>query len=262
VLGVLARAMKGQVPQGADNMSGVSLSGIHPQSNETWYLSMPLGGGSCGRPFADGSDTVLMTPGKNVPSEYSETYYPVTVEEFGLNPDSGGAGEHRGGLGYRIVLRFDAAAQVRVRTDRYYLEPAGVNGGKAGKSAEFLINPERANEEALPGKTDDGYAQAGDTLLITSPGGGGWGDPLLRDPGLVEADVETGLVSAASARADYGVIIGDLSATQKLRKEMTEERAPLPMFDRGDKFRALLSEGKISLEVPDNEPLAFLGHSE
>jgi len=259
VLGVLARAMQGQVPQGADNMSGVSLSGIHPQTNEPWYLSMPLGGGSCGRPFADGSDTVLMTPGKNVPSEYSETYYPVTVQEFGLNPDSGGPGEHRGGLGYRIVLRFDAPAQVRVRTDRYYLEPAGVNGGMAGKSAEFLINPGSPDENALPGKTDDGYAKAGDTLLITSPGGGGWGDPLLRDPALVEADVETGLVSVASALNDYGVVIGDPSATERLRDEVRASRAPLPMFDRGDKFRALLAEGKVSLEVPDNEPLAFTG---
>ncbi len=146
VLGTLAKAMDGGVPQGADNMSGVSLSGLHPETKESWYLSMPLGGGSCGKPNADGTDTVLMTPGKNVPSEYAESFYPFKILEFGLNPDSGGAGKHRGGLGYRILMQFDAFAQVRVRTDRFYLEPAGVSGGKAGGAAEFTLNPGTPDE--------------------------------------------------------------------------------------------------------------------
>jgi len=68
-------------------------------------------------------------------------------------------------------------------------------------------------------------------------------------------------VSAASAKQDYGVVVGDLNATVQLRDDMRVSRAPLPMFDRGEKFRALLSQGKVSLEVPDDEPLAFPGHS-
>ena len=256
VLGVLARAMKGQVPQGADNMSGLSVSGIHPDTSEPWYLSMPLGGGSCGRPFADGTDTVLMTPGKNVPSEYGEHFYPFTILEFGLNPDSGGAGKSRGGLGYRIVMRFDAAAQVRVRTDRYYMEPAGVNGGKAGKAAEFVFNRGQPNERVLPGKTDDGWAVPGDVLLITSPGGGGWGDPLERPAIDVERDVANGLIGDQSARDDYGVVAGDAAATKKLRDKIRATRGPLPMFDRGPKFRKLLDQGMVTLSVPDHHPLA------
>jgi N-methylhydantoinase B len=256
VLGVLARAMRGQVPQGADNMSGLSLSGIDPKTGEPWYVSMPLGGGSCGRPFADGTDTVLMTPGKNVPSEYGEHFYPFTILEFGLNPDSGGAGQSRGGLGYRILMRFDAPATVRVRTDRYYMEPAGVNGGKAGKAAEFVFNPGRPNQRVLPGKSDDGWAETGDVLLITSPGGGGWGDPLRRPYEDVARDVANGLISPDVARRDYGVIPGDPGASAALRASLGAARGPLPMFDRGPKFRALLAAGAVSLAVPDDAPHA------
>ncbi len=254
VLGVLARALNGGVPQGADNMSGVSLSGVHPDTGESWYLSMPLGGGSCGRPYADGTDTVLMTPGKNVPSEYAESFYPFSVLEFGLNPDSGGPGLHRGGLGYRILLRFDAPTQVRVRTDRYYMEPTGVNGGKAGKAAEFVLNPGGAHEQRLPGKTDDGRASRGDVLLITSPGGGGWGDPLEREARLVEEDVRTGLVSERSARDDYGVVDGDPEATRALRDDIRRSRPPLKLFDRGEMFAELAAAGRVRLTVADDLP--------
>ena len=251
VLGALARAMQGRVPLGADNMSGVSFSGQHPVSGKSWYLTMPLGGGSCGRHFADGTDTVLMTPGRNVPSEYAETFYPLRLLEFGLNPDSGGAGLSRGGLGYRILIRFDGPAIVRVRTDRYYLEPAGVNGGRAGKSADFVINPGTPGELRLPGKSDDGRVQAGDVLLITSPGGGGWGDPFERAPEEVERDVERGLVSSEAARDSYGVVCGDAGATRELRAALRAARGPIAMFDRGAQYRALVAAGRILPRVPE-----------
>lgn len=251
VLGVLARALDGQVPLGADNMSGVSFSGTDPQTGKPWYLTMPLGGGSCGRHFADGSDTVLMTPGRNVPGEYAETFYPLRILHFGLNPDSGGPGLRRGGLGYRILVRFAGAATVRVRTDRCYLEPAGVNGGRVGKSAEFVINPDSATPQVLPGKTDAGHVEAGDVLLITSPGGGGWGDPLEREMAEVERDVERGLVSLALASTEYGVLIGDAVGTRALRNELRASRSAPGMFDRGPKYRALVASGRIVPRLPE-----------
>jgi len=257
-LGVLARAMQGQVPQGADNMSGVSFSGERA-SGERWYLSMPLGGGSCGRPFADGTDAVLMTPGRNVPCEYAETYYPLRIMEFGLNPDSGGAGKHRGGFGYRILVRFLEDTRVSVRTDRHYLAPAGVNGGRAAKSAEFVINPGTAKERSLPGKLDGTPVRAGDVLLITSPGGGGWGNPLERDVAQVELDLRRGLISAVCAEHLYGVLPGDSAATQSNRRELERAQGPLPMFDRGERFAHYARQGLVSLSVPDSEPIAS-GH--
>lgn len=251
VLGALARALGGRVPQGADNMSGISFSGTRPDTGQTWYLSMPLGGGSCGRPTADGTDTVLMTPGRNVPSEYGETFYPLRIREFGLNRDSGGPGRHRGGLGYRIVIEFLAPARVRVRTDRYYLEPTGVDGGMPGGTATFVINPGTERERALPGKSDDGEVDAGDLLLVTSPGGGGWGDPLERDAALVELDVERGLVSAAAAREHYGVVVGDAAATLALRRALAARRGPRPLFDRGERYRELVRRGVIEPRTSD-----------
>lgn len=251
VLGALARALDGRVPQGADNMSGVSFSGLRAETGQTWYLSMLLGGGSCGRPAADGTDTVLMTPGRNVPSEYGETFYPLRIREFGLNPDSGGPGRHRGGLGYRILIEFLAPARIRVRTDRYYLEPTGVAGGMPGGTASFVINPGTDRERVLPGKSDDGEVQAGDRLLVTSPGGGGWSDPLERDAALVELDVERGLVSVAAAREHYGVVIGDAEATAALRREIAASRSPRPLFDRGERYRELVRRGILEPRTRD-----------
>jgi N-methylhydantoinase B len=251
VLGALARALGGRVPQGADNMSGISFSGIRPETGQTWYLSMPLGGGSCGRPVADGTDTVLMTPGRNVPSEYGETFYPLRIREFGLNPDSGGAGRHRGGLGYRILIEFLAPARVRVRTDRYYLEPTGVDGGRPGGTAQFVINPGMSDERALPGKSDNGAVKAGDTLLVTSPGGGGWGDPLERDADLVALDVERGLVTVDAARQHYGVVIGDPAATGALRHDIAARRGARPLFDRGERYRDFVRRGVIEPRTTD-----------
>lgn len=255
-LGVLARAMAGQVPQGADNMSGVSFTGSHPDTGARWYLSMPLGGGSCGRPFADGTDAVLMTPGRNVPCEYAELYYPLRVHEFGLNPDSGGAGLRRGGLGYRILLEALSPLTVSVRTDRHYLQPAGVNGGCAAKGADFVLNPGTSSERLLPGKQDGVSMRAGDKLLITSPGGGGWGDPLLRSIDLVELDVRRGLVTVEAAKRDYGVVVDDAAETDRLRKSLLSTRRPLPMFDRGARFKEYAELGKLSLTVSDEEPIA------
>jgi N-methylhydantoinase B len=200
---------------------------------------------------ADGTDTVLMTPGRNVPSEYGETFYPLRIREFGLNPDSGGPGKHRGGLGYRILIEFLAPARVRVRTDRYYLEPTGVDGGKPGGTAQFIINPGTPEEQLLPGKSDNGEVKAGDTLLVTSPGGGGWGDPLEREADLVALDVARGLITADAARQQYGVAIGDPAATMALRHAIAAQRGPRALFDRGDRYRDFVRRGLIQPRMAD-----------
>lgn len=244
-LGALATALQGDVPQGADNMSGLSLSGGEPGTGRPWYVSMPMGGGGAGRPFADGSDAVYFTPGRNVPAEFTELRYPLDVVEFGLVPDSGGPGRYRGGMGFRLHLRFRADTQVRVRTDRRYLQPVGVKGGRAGASARFVLNPGGPSERALPGKSDAIAARAGDTLLVDCPGGGGWGDPLEREAELVELDVRRGLVTPAAARRDYAVVVGNAGATRALREDLRRDRGDLPLFDRGPRFAELAAAGAL-----------------
>jgi N-methylhydantoinase B len=146
-----------------------------------------------------------------------------------------------------------------VRTDRHYLAPAGVNGGRAARPADFVVNPDGPDRRELPGKLDGTPVRAGDVLLITSPGGGGWGNPLERDPALVELDLRRGLVSEAAVRDDYGVVPGDPEATVQRRAALRAAQGPLPMFDRGREFAAYAATGRLSLSVPDALPVAS-GH--
>ena len=154
------------------------------------------------------------------------------------------------------MIEFLRDARLSVRTDRNYLAPAGVNGGRAAKSAEFVLNSGRQNERRLPGKLDGVSVQAGDRLLITSPGGGGWGDPLARDPALVDLDLLRGLVTQEAARKYYGVVAGDTRATEQLRGERRAAGRVLPMFDRGEAFYRYLADGALTLSVPDDQPPA------
>jgi N-methylhydantoinase B len=101
--------------------------------------------------------------------------------------------------------------------------------------------------------------RAGDVLLVTSPGGGGWGNPLERDPALVELDLRRGLVSADSVRDGYGVVPGDAEGTSRRRAALLATQGPLPMFDRGPQFASYVAAGRLALSVPDALPVAS-GH--
>ena len=98
-----------------------------------------LGGGSPGRPWADGSDVVHVVPNsKNLPAEFSETRYPILIEQLGLKQDSGGPGFRRGGLGYDKKIRALGDCRLISNADRSLLACYGVNGGKAGPALPRL----------------------------------------------------------------------------------------------------------------------------
>jgi N-methylhydantoinase B len=103
---------------------------------------------------------------------------------------------------------------------------------------------------------DNEPVKAGDVWQVVTTGGGGWGDPLDREPELVRLDVARGLVSPAAAERDYGVILIDPdggcrvdgAATEALRARRRAERGPLPMFDRGPRY-GQLADGKTTAQV-------------
>lgn len=242
--GVVAHAVNGRMP--ADQET-IRYTGFYGRDFEgTPFLSREvLGGGSGGRYYADGNDAIHIVPdSRNQPAEFTETKFPLLVEKLALRTDSGGAGKRRGGLGYEKHYRPLVDCHAIVTADRVLLGCYGVNGGRAGKPFAVTIDPGGPNERQLGGLVDGAPVRAGEIVSVQTTGGGGWGDPLEREPELVALDVLQGKVSADAARRDYGVVLNragpeaepavDNAQTAALRQRMREERpGPLPIVDRG-----------------------------
>jgi N-methylhydantoinase B len=254
--GALAKAVDGYMPADQETIRYTGITGH--DADGKWYLYREiLGGGSGGRFYADGSDTIHIVPdSKNMPAEFIETTFPARVETLALATDSGGPGEFRGGLGYRKEIRVLNDATFLSIADRSILSCWGLKGGRAGAPFRVTIDPGGPNERVLPGLADDEPVTAGGVIRIETTGWGGWGDPLDRDPRAVATDVLHGKVSRPAAENDYGVVITDADddpavdedATQALRSRLRSERGDVPFFDRGQGY-ARLAGGRAHAEV-------------
>lgn len=250
----LSKATDGKMPADHETIRIWGVTGGKTQ-DDFYLFREVLGGGSPGRPWADGSDVVHIVPNsKNLPAEFSETRYPILVERLGLKQDSGGAGFHRGGLGYDKRIKMLDECKLISNADRSMLGCYGVNGGKAGANYKVTVTGVAGEEAEHPGMCDNVVVPAGASITIVTTGGGGWGDPLARPVDLVVSDVQCGNISAESALADYGVVLiksgrkwsADEAATKAKRAELAKARGNLPMFDRGAYFDKLKAAGKIS----------------
>ncbi|MFP3951849.1 MAG: hydantoinase B/oxoprolinase family protein [Candidatus Bathyarchaeia archaeon] len=213
---------------GLGTMNNVSIGGIK-EDGTPWTFYETIGGGSGGRPNMDGVDGVHvnMTNTMNTPIEALEGYLPLEFMEYQFRPDSSGAGRYRGGCGitrsWRMLSR---KATVSIMGERTKVPPWGLKGGKPGAMAEYILIRNGVGE-ALPSKCTISL-ERGDILVIKTPGGGGYGDPLQREPKRVLRDYNNGLISVRSAEEDYGVIIDqdtgslDLEATENTRKKFLE----------------------------------------
>ena len=271
-LGRIFDVMGGLLGQGAPeamNAAGFSdsphlfYSGY--DANGEWFQLFQIGfGGIPGRPVGDGPDGHSLWPGfTNVPNEFIEAYFPLRVETYETIPDSGGAGLHRGGNGLSVGYRFLCDGAIAIHDDRWLTYPWGVNGGLPGKRSTKRLVRADGSVEILPAKCEGITVKAGDLLYFDTWGGGGWGDPLERDPSAVAEDVEKGLVTESGARR-YGVVIQnglvDESATAALRSKLRESRGELPLFDRGGsieeiKARALEETGLPAPVSPSFHPV-------
>jgi N-methylhydantoinase B len=220
-----------------------------------------FGAGSGARPYADGTDAVDLVPdSKNLPAEFIEQRFPVIVERVGLNPNSGGPGKYRGGLGYLKELRVLVDGYYFTYVERTAFGPFGVAGGQAGAPGSTWMNFGSPDEERLRFSHEHVHFKAGTVIRITTPGGGGWGDPLERDPESVRLDVLSGIVSVESASDDYGVIVHktqdglitdwelDPEATTEQREQIRQQRKPLQLIDRGPYAEELRQHGTISYD--------------
>ena len=199
-----------------------------------------LYGGIPGRPVGDGMDGHSWWPlFENIPSEYLESYYPMMIENYTTIAGTGGAGLHRGGNGVEKVYLMLENGEISIHDDRHLTPPWGILGGKPGGCSEKWLVKKDGSREALPSKVDNVKVANGDRIIFRTAGGGGWGDPLERDPTKVRNDVARGLLPADGARGDYGVVLTganhelDRGATDDLRRTMTRGRKALPVFDFG-----------------------------
>ncbi len=255
--GVIAKAVNGNMPADQETIRYVGFHGRDRDGNP-YLMREILGGGSGGRYYADGEDTIHVVPdSSNVPTEVTESRFPFRIERLGLAVDSGGAGRYRGGLGYEKHIRMLVDADFMSIADRSILACWGVRGGRAGQPFAVTIDPGGPHERNVEALVDAEPVRAGEVVRVRTTGGGGWGDPLDRPAAEVLRDVVWGKVSAAGARSDYGVVltggshhpIVDDAATADLRDRMRAETPPdAPFFDRGPGY-ATLSGGRTYAEV-------------
>jgi N-methylhydantoinase B len=246
--GVVAKAVDGRMPADQETIRYTGVYG-EDDAGEPYLMREVLGGGSGGRYYADGEDTIHVVPdSRNLPSEFTESRFPFVVERLGLAVDSGGPGQFRGGLGYEKHIRMRKDAHFMSIADRSILACWGVKGGKAGQPFQVTIDPDGPDEHGVDALVDAEFVPAGTVIRIRTTGGGGWGDPLERDVDLVVRDVLWGKVTRRSAAADYGVVVtgsadapsADVAATHALRTELRAARPPHPpFFDRGPGYSTL-----------------------
>jgi N-methylhydantoinase B len=235
-MGALAQALDGKIAgdlKGGGNHCYVG--GPHPRTGETFIFYEYPAGGTGGFDGGDGSNTVRTWTESDMttlqPIEAVEQLYPVRIERTALREDSGGPGRWRGGLGLTREVRILASgAQLSVLAEKAVLPPFGVCGGGPGATNRFWVRRDGRplQPSALPGKASGFPLEFGDVLLMESSGGGGFGDPLERDPARVAADVAESYVTPEAAGAIYGVVlhegVPDVAATAARRAALRAAR--------------------------------------
>lgn len=225
-----------------------------------WFQLYSIGfGGIPGRPIGDGPDGHSLWPSfTNIPCEFLESYYPMRIERWETVADTGGAGLHRGGNGVDVAYRFLEPGTIAIHDDRWLTYPWGVNAGEPGARGRKWIERADGRVETLPSKIHDVPVRPGDLLHFVTWGGGGWGDPLERDPALVGLEVRRGLVTAEGA-ATYGVVCDqdgtvDTGATAELRERLRETRPEPSVFNMGPPMEEILARCEEETGLPAPKP--------
>lgn len=208
ILGALNKAMPGAMPSSGPASTGVMLVATGGGENARRInVGQAIFGGGGARAVADGFDGNEMVSWylRNIPIEILEHEVDVLFREYAISPGTGGAGRYRGGHGTHVAVEFLVPATVTIRgLQRHQFRAWGVGGGRAGSLGSIVVNPDKPSERRIDAITVLEFDR-GDVLALTSPGGGGFGDPMQRPPEQVVREVEEGLLSVEDARDQYGV---------------------------------------------------------
>jgi N-methylhydantoinase B len=222
VMGALASFLPEQVMACSQGTSAIlTLGGVDPRTGRHYVSYETVKGGFGARPNKDGINCIAsgISNTMNTPVEVMEMSFPVRIERYEINPDSGGAGRYRGGCGavrvWRLLEGADATGALCM--ERMTSPPFGLLGGKAGAAAAVTLTTPDGATRPLPGKGAFS-APAGSVIEMITPGSGGFGPPSARDRAVIRRDLLDGYVSAASAQRDYGI-----ADPQALRKAAESE---------------------------------------
>ena len=211
------------------------VGGIHPRTRRQFVHYEWASGGNGAFAEDDGPSAMASIDWGDLntvqPTEVLESRFPLLVESSEMAPDSGGDGRRRGGLAMRRALKLlGPEATYSVLADGAVVPAFGIVGGGAGVPVgSHVVRDGRELPFPTPGKVSGFRLVEGDVVVLQSPGGGGYGDPLEREPGRVAEDVREGYVTAARARDRYGVALRDdltpdLAATESLRARLAAAR--------------------------------------
>ncbi|MEJ1159677.1 hydantoinase B/oxoprolinase family protein [Prosthecomicrobium sp. N25] len=206
VFGALAAIVPERIPAAYYAISYVyALATVEASGRRRVYFDIEVGGWG-GHAGGDGASALScgLHNNTNAPIEMVEAKYPVTFLRYGLLPDSGGPGRHRGGLGLVREFRLDApAGSLSTNFERFRHPPYGLAGGRPGSLSRTTVTRADGTVEPLRSKVSGVPIRAGDVVTIETSGGGGWGDPARRDPASVARDLADGFVTPGRVSADY-----------------------------------------------------------
>ncbi|MEE8247036.1 MAG: hydantoinase B/oxoprolinase family protein [Alphaproteobacteria bacterium] len=236
VFAALVKAIPGELFAAPAGTSGnFALGGHDPETGRSYVMYLISGGGYGGSADGDGISNGCSTIGisKTTPIEVIEQRYPVLIDEYALHERSGGAGRARGGFGvtYSVTLR-RGTARASFVMDHGRSGPLGALGGEDGGVNKVVVR--QKGRDYIPphlSKDQDIVVEPGDRIIVSTPGGGGYGDPFERAPGLVATDVGRGYYTVADAAERFGVVLEaesfavDEAATAALRTQRRGEAA-------------------------------------
>ena len=209
VMGALVSFWPNQVMACSQGTSAiVTFGGVDPRSGRRYVSYETIKGGFGARPTKDGINVIAsgISNTMNTPVEVLEMAFPLRVDRYEINPDSGGAGQFRGGCGcrrtWRLLEKADATGSLCM--ERMTSPPFGLRGGKAGGAAEVTLTTPDGASRSLPSKGAF-LAPAGSVVDMITPGSGGFGPPEKRDRAAIARDLLDGYVTPAAVRRDYGI---------------------------------------------------------
>lgn len=212
--GVMAEDQPWRVYPAAVSLTNLCMGGYNPRTKKDFIQYTWAVGGENARTFKDGKSLIFMRfcNARTIPQELEERWFPVIFDRYEARPDSCGHGFRRGGFGLIRELVIQTDITMTIHGDREIHTPFGISGGLNGGGSTLVIN------KGTPEEFDAGmYAtgvklKKGDKIFYGSSGGGGFGDPLDREPELVLTDVIDEWLTIGAAEEYYGVVIYEVDA--------------------------------------------------